>query len=72
MLPKEANDTINAHAAAHGGQRMPRQCVADEHYVPTVLAVHGLDAEVSPPLATVQDHHDAGFCRLRLHFAQNA
>lgn len=23
-----------------------RKCVADEHYVPTVLAVHGLDNEV--------------------------
>lgn len=53
VLPKEANDTIKAHAAAHGGRRISRQCVADEHYVPTVLAVHGLDAEVPPPPAAV-------------------
>lgn len=40
-------EVLAARGAAAATASGSRKCVADEHYVPTVLAAHGLDAEVS-------------------------
>ena len=35
----------------------PRHCVSDEHYIPTLLAVHGLDEEVCKPTRLAAVRH---------------
>ena len=35
-----------------------RTCVADEHYVPTLLAMHDLDSEVMHPPSLTDDAQD--------------
>ncbi len=51
-----------AQALLDAGFTVPkRACVADEHYVPTLLAVHGLDnqARAAPARSARPEHHPA-------------
>jgi hypothetical protein len=44
--PKFNLPEVTERAVHSEGERRHRKCVSDEHYVATVLAVNGLDAEV--------------------------
>ena len=48
-LPEHLSHLRNHPAMSTEVQAAVRNCVSDEHYVPTVLAVNGLDDEVSDP-----------------------